>query len=181
MLDIFSVAVVLIRALALLIIANVVAAIPGIVVAIQQGSDREAYYSFVADSYAGPMVIVWLGQMLLATLLLISAKRLARYLTRGLENTNVQIDDSNLSVLQRVTFRVLGAYFVVYAVPALVKIAAIGLLNATRNSSEELYPTPTPPNVIEVAVHLALGLWLLLGSTSISKMWMKLRSSLGTE
>jgi hypothetical protein len=185
MLDIFSVAVVLIRAIALLIIASAVPAIPGLLAAIKHGYDQEAYYSFAADPYTGPLVIWWLSLMLLVALFLIFSKKLARFLTRGLDNTNIQIDEASLSALQRVTFSVLGAYLVVYAAPTLVKMAAIGFLNATRNTGEALYPRVSPPDIIEVAVRLALGLWLLLGSrqitTSMSKMWMKLRSSFGAE
>lgn len=185
MLDIFSVAVVVIRALALLIIASAALAIPGILAAFKQGSDHEALFSFAPDPYVVPLVIWWLSLVLLAALFLIFAKKLAQFLTRGLENTNVQIDENNLSVLQRVAFSVLGAYLIVYAAPTLVKMAAIGFLNATRNSGEALYSGASSPNTIEAAVRLALGLCLLLGSrritASISKVWMKLRSSFSPE
>jgi hypothetical protein len=185
MLDIVSVAVVVVRALALLIIASALPAIPGILTAIKQGSDPEAFISLPSDPYAAPLVIWWLSLNLLAALFLIFAKRLARLLTRGLENTNVQLDESNLSTLQRVAFSILGAYLIVYAAPALVKMGAIGFLNATRNSGDALYARASPPDIIEVAIRLALGLWLLFGSrqitASMSKMWMKLRSSFGAE
>lgn len=185
MLDIFSVAVVVIRGLALLIIASAVPAIPGLLASIKQGSDQEAYYSFAADPYAGPLVIGWLSLVQLAALFLIFAKKLARFLTRGLENTNVQIDETSLGALQRVAFSVLGASLIIYAGPTLLKMAAIGYLNATRNTGEASYSRVSPPDIIEVAVRLSLGLWLLLGSrqitTSMSKVWVKLRSSFGAE
>ena len=79
--------------------------------------------------------------MLLATLFLIFAKKLARFLTRGLENPSVQVDEKSLSALERVAFSVLGAYLIVYAAPTLVRMAAIGYLNATRNSGEASFST----------------------------------------
>lgn len=185
MLDIFSVAVVLIRAVALLILASALPSIPGILTAIKQADREPLYSSYAPDPYVGSMVVWWLSLVLLAAVFMIFAKKLARFLTRGLENTNVEIDEASLNVLQRVTFAVLGTYFVIYAVPTLVRMAAIGFLNASRDSGEALYSGASSPNIIEAAVRLALGLWLLLGSkqitASMSKMWMKLRSSFGPE
>jgi hypothetical protein len=184
-LDIFSVAVVVIRGLALLIISSAIPAIPSILAAIKRGSYEESYNSVVADPHVSPLVIGWLGLILLATLWLIFAKKLAKFLTRGLENTNVQTDENNLSALQKVAFSVLGAYVIVYALPSLVKIAAIGFLNATRKLGEASYATTSSAEIVEVVARLSLGLWLLLGSrqitNSVGKVWTKLRSSFAAE
>jgi hypothetical protein len=186
MLDIFSVAVVVIRATALWIIAaGSIPAIPGLLTAIKQGSDQGTFFSLPLDPQAGPFLIWWLSLNLLAALLLIFAKRLARFMTGGLENTSVQLDENNIDTLQRTAFSVLGAYLVVYAAPALVRIAAIGFLNTTRDASEALYQRAYLVDIIEGVIRLALGLWLLLGSRRImmlmNKSRIKLRSSFSAE
>jgi len=130
-------------------------------------------------------VIWWLSLMLLAALFLAFAKKLARLLTRGLENTNVQIDENSLSTLQRVAFSILNAYLIVYAAPALMKMAATVFMNANRSPDEAGYPRVRSLDIIEASVRVVLGLWLLLGSrqlrAAVSKIWVTVKSNFSAE
>jgi len=117
MLDISSVAVVIIRGIALWVIANAVSAIPA-VLAMLKLVDTSTQ---TPDSFNLLIVIGALNQLSLAALLLIYAKKLARYMSRGQENVNLQIGEADYNSLQAVAFSVLGAYILIYAIPNLLR------------------------------------------------------------
>ncbi|MBI3653491.1 MAG: hypothetical protein HY231_20875 [Acidobacteria bacterium] len=161
MLDLFSVAVVFIRAGALLIIANTMSAIPPM-----WGGIREATYS---PPFTISIILVGaLSQLLLALLLLIFAKKLARFITKGLVDTSIQITETNTSHLQAVAFSTLGAYVLLYSIPRLIELILIIVLPDNKQSDYRQPMTVPVEFIVEQVVRVAFGLWLLLGSKGIA-------------
>jgi hypothetical protein len=175
MLDIFSVAVVVIRGLAIVTFLNTISLIPNLWIELKQAADGAlAYDSFTDSSFTAALVIVWLSRLALALLLFIFAKRLARFLTRGLGDTNVQIDDVNLRTVQRIAFSIIGAAVVVYAVPTLVKFLTVEFIIAAGNhrGASPISAPPKPEAIVEVVTQISVGLWLLVGSKRVA-VWRK--------
>ena len=183
MLDIFSLAVVIIRAVALLIISGAMSAIPAVWTAIKQTTTPTEGSDFTIPIVAGA-----LSHLLLALLLLIYAKKIARFMTKGLENTNIEVNETNYGSVQAVAFSILGAYVLLYSIPTFIKIIAIEFV--PNQSEGALFPTTNRTRVpvevvVEQVVQVALGLWLVLGSkgiaTSIRTFWKKKISADNTE
>jgi hypothetical protein len=183
MLDLFSVSVIAIRSLAVLVIVQAIAMVPAVFLFLTvETSDGLSRGFDVAFSLVVYVVV--------ATLLLAFSKKLGALFTSGLENTSIQVDEANLRILQRVAFSVLGAYLLVYSVPALLKMIAVAVLPPIRDNDEGLFRslrrTQIPvEDAIRICAEAALGLWLLLGGEkiigSIRSMWEKLFSAETTE
>lgn len=174
MLDLFSVSVVLIRSLAILIIVQAIAMVPSALLFLRQETYPDGYVSSRGFDLAFSLVVF----AVLATLLLAFSKKLGGLLTRGLENTSIQVDGDNLRVLQRVAFSLLGAYLLVYSVPALLKLIAVAVLPPIRDNDEGLFRslrrTQIPvEEAIRICAEAALGLLLLFG-------WKKMAGSTRT-
>jgi hypothetical protein len=187
MLNIFSVSVVFIRTVAILIIAGALTAIPAFWAAIKQATTSE----LGNNQFDIPIVVGAVSHILLACLLIIYAKKIASFTTRGLDNTNTQLNEPKYDCLQAVAFSILGMYILLYAIPALIKLVLIELLPAGSNSSEGiLFPAAEKARVpieviVEYVVQVALGLWLVLGSKGITSwlrdFWMRRISVNSTE
>jgi hypothetical protein len=124
MLDIFSVSVVVIRTVAFLMITGALPAIPATWAAIKYATNPVQGY----DPVNTAIIIGAVTHLLLAFLLLIYAKQLARFMTKGLENTNAPLNEPKLASLQAVAFSILGVYVLLYSIPTLIKIIVIELL-----------------------------------------------------
>ena len=172
MLDIFSISVVLIRTIAFLIIAGALTAIPAVWAAIKYATNPAQGY----DSFNTSIIIGGVSHLILALLLLIFAKQFARFLTRGLENTNVPLNEPKYDVLQSVAFSILGAYVLLYTIPALMRLIVIEVLSYNSNPTEGAYPTAERRVPVEVIVEYlaqaALAIWLILGSRGIAT-WLR--------
>lgn len=169
MLDIFSVTVVVIRGIALWIIASAISAIPAALAMLKLADTTTQ----TPDSFNLLIVIGALSHLLLAALLLIYAKKLARFATRGQENVILQTSEVDYSSLQAVAFSVLGAYILIYDIPTLLKIVAITFLPASGGTDGEflLPPRSSVPlgTIVEEAARVAFGLWLVLGSKGMAE------------
>jgi hypothetical protein len=172
-LDIFSISVVLIRTVALLIIAGALSAIPAVWVALKYATFPAEGY----DKFNTSIIIGAVSHLLLALLLLIFAKQFARFLTRGLENANVQLKEPRYDVLQAVAFSILGMYILLYTIPALMRLIVIEYLPSNSNPTEGAYPTAERRSVpvevlVEYLAQAALAIWLVLGSRGIAT-WLR--------
>lgn len=173
-LDLFSVSVVMIRLLAILIIVNSAALIPTVFAYIRQ---RSADVEF-ADSPDVSTLVALLSYPVLAVVLLIFSKKFGRLVTRGLDTTSVQVDESNYPVLQAAVFSLLGAYVLVYSIPALINVIVIAVLPALRENEGSLVKTTVPvERLVQELIKTALGIGLLFGwkriAASIRSIWTK--------
>jgi hypothetical protein len=122
-------------------------------------------------------IISVLAHITFALLLLVFAKRCATYVTRGLENTSVQLSDDNFAILQAIAFSILGAYVLSFAIPNLVKIIALYLTSKGETVSNVLDDFTRPPAMREVPIEyliqtlaqFAFGLWLVVGARGITR------------
>lgn len=172
MLDLFSVSVVMIRVLAILIIVNATSAIPMVVAYIRQVSSRVEF----ADSPDIGTLVALVSYVGFGAVLLLFSSKFGRLVTRGLENTSVQVDQTSYPILQAVVFSALGAYVLVYSVPTLIGITAFSVLPVLRQTEGDLVKTTVPVEVQEL-IKTVLGVWLLVGgkriSASIRAVWKK--------
>ena len=182
MLDLFSVSVVAIRALAVLIIIQAIASVPTVLFF----SAQEPFPDGSSPSRDFGLAFYLTAYVVLAGLLLIFARKLGALLTRGLDSTSIQVDEGNLRVLQRVAFSVLGAYLLVYSVPALLKLIAAAVLPPIRDNDGGLFRSLRRTQIpVEEAIRLcaeaALALLLLFGwkkmTGSIRATWKKMFSA----
>ena len=174
MLDLFAVSVVMIRLLAILIIVGATAAIPTVVAYIRQLSSGGEF----AESPDVSTLVALLSYPVLASVLLIFSRKFGRLVTRGLDNTVVQLDQTHYPVLQAVVFSLLGAYILVYSIPALVNIIVFSVLPGLRENEGALVKTTLPvEHLVQELLKTVLGIWLLLGwkrvVASIRSMWKK--------
>lgn len=148
---------------------------------------REPYPDGSSSSRDFTVVVSLVTYILLAALLLIFAKRFGALLTRGLENTSLQVDESSVRTLEAVAFSVLGAYVLIYSLPALIKMIAIAVIPASSNSDGGAASRPRVPvaDVVKELAQMALGVWLLFGGkrifTSIRSLWKNWISPEGPE
>lgn len=174
MLDLFAVSVVMIRLLAILIIVNAAAAFPMLVAYIRQRSSGGE----VAYSPDGLTLVALLSYPVIAAVLLIFSRKFGRLVTRGLDSTSIQVDQTNYPVLQTLMFSVLGAYVLVYSIPSLVSIIVFSVLPALRDHEGSLFKTSVPvERLVQELIKTVLGIGLLLGwkriVTSIRSAWTK--------
>ena len=174
MLDLFAVSVVMIRLLAILIIVNAVAAIPTVFAYIRQVS----WAGELANSPDVSTLVALLSYPVLAAVLLIFSRRFGRLVTRGLDTTSVQVDETNYPVLQAAVFSLLGAYILVYSIPALINVIVFAILPALRENEGALVKTTVPvERLVQELIKTALGIGLLFGWKRIvallGSMWKK--------
>ncbi|MEW6207875.1 MAG: hypothetical protein AB1631_05880 [Acidobacteriota bacterium] len=182
MLNAFSLAVVLIRVVALMMIVSATAAIPALWIAIKQATNPlQGNPPFTIS-----LIATGLSHLLLASLLLVYAKKFARFMTRGLEDKDIQVNETNYGSLQAIAFSIVGVYVLIYSIPALIELIAIKLLPTESQSEGGLSLTLNEREIpveviIEQIVRLILALWLVLGArgiaTSIRNYWMKRMSA----
>jgi hypothetical protein len=160
-LDLFAVSVVMIRLLAILIIVNAAAAIP----------------TELANSPDVSTLVALLSYPVLAAVLLIFSRRFGRLVTRGLDTTSVQVDETNFPVLQAAVFSLLGAYILVYSIPALINVIVFAVLPALRENEGALVKTTVPvERLVQELIKTALGIGLLFGWKRVAlpgSMWKK--------
>ncbi|HJZ66583.1 MAG TPA: hypothetical protein VKF81_00445 [Blastocatellia bacterium] len=166
----------------MLIIVQAIAMVPSALLFLTQEvnpggfpSSRESDLAFAALAY-----------IILAATLLIFAKKLGVLFTRGLEDTNIQLDEGNMRVLQRVVFSVLGAYVLVYSLPQLLRMIAVAVLPPIRDDDGGVFRSLSRAQIpvedaIRICADVALGLLLLVGwktiVASIRIRWKKLLSA----
>jgi flagellar biosynthesis protein FlhB len=173
-LDLFAVSVVMIRLLAILIIVNAVAAIPTVFAYIRQVS----WAGELENSPDVSTLVALLSYPVLAAVLLIFSRKFGRLVTRGLDNTVVQLDQTHYTVLQAAVFSVLGAYILVYSIPALINVIVFAVLPALRENEGALVKTTVPvERLVQELIKTVLGIWLLFGwkaiVASIRSTWKK--------
>ncbi|HZS43766.1 MAG TPA: hypothetical protein VFC63_01575 [Blastocatellia bacterium] len=169
MLDIFSLAVVTIRAVALFVLAFALSGIPDLIMFIRS-------FSNPATQIDSTAVVVLIGSamyILISVLFLIFAPKLARLITSGLENTAVQIDRNSYLWLQSIAFSTLGAYFLIIALPTLLKMIIINAFFIPHSVTESSpftgsYSGVPVGSIVEESARVVLGLVLLLGPRGIA-------------
>ncbi|HEY3139189.1 MAG TPA: hypothetical protein VGL29_24430 [Blastocatellia bacterium] len=167
LLDLFSVSVVMTRGLAVLVILQVISGIPAALVLAKRQSLPDE--SSISPDYS--VVIAMVSYILLAIILLIFSNRLGRLLTGGLDNTTIQVDESNIRVLQVAVFSLLGAYVLVYSIATLVEMLFIATVPVPRDEAQGLFRMVKRSipldQVVEELAKTALGVWLLFGGKRI--------------
>jgi hypothetical protein len=166
--NIFSVAVVLIRAVGIFLIATVLTNIPLLWSEIEhEVTTRQAF----TDILTRPLIAGMLAVVILAAVLFLSARTLARFLTRGLESPDIQIDEGALSTLQAIAFSVVGIWVLAYSLPMLLMIVvSLALPKGDQSDGTGFVPTSFTYAIEVIAAHaarVAFGLWLVLGSRGI--------------
>lgn len=135
------------------------------------------------DMFVAATGISTLTLLLLASFVLIYAKKIGCYITRDLENGTAEFNETNYEILQAVGFSLLGMYLLMHTIPIIVKIVASYTFPAP-NSKYEVnlmpsgYKTRVPlPDILEVLAQLGLGLWLLIGAkglaAAVKRAWAK--------
>jgi hypothetical protein len=179
-LDLLSVSIVAIRCLALFSIARALAVLPAAVVFLR----RQEYPDGSSSPRDFTVVVSIVSVVVLAALLLIFARRVGALMTRGLADTSIQLDESNLKVVQRVAFSVLGAYLLVYSVPVLIAAMTIAVLPPMVDEGGGLFRSAgrqiSVEDAVRICAEIALGLWLLVGGrkivSSLNTKWKQLFS-----
>jgi hypothetical protein len=135
------------------------------------------------DMYMAATGLSTLTFLLLASFVLIYAKKISRYITRDLENGTAEFNETNYETLQAIGFSLLGMYLLMHTIPTIVKIVASYAFPAPNNKYEVSlmpsgYKTKVPlPDILEVLAQLGLGLWLLIGAkglaAAVKRAWAK--------
>jgi hypothetical protein len=131
-----------------------------------------------ADSPDVSTLVALLSYPVIAAVLLIFSRRFGRLVTRGLDSTSIEVDQTHYPALQILMFSVLGAYVLVYSIPSLVSIITFSVLPALRDHEEGLFKTSVPvERLVQELIKTVLGIGLLLGwkriVASIRSAWKK--------
>src|ERR1044071_3707537 len=137
MLDLFTMTVVLTRFFAIYMLMYATFSIPTSLIVINQTTAMDRWFKF--DGII--LIIAGLAYVTVALILLIFAKKFASYITRGIENQSIQISEDHYHLLQTVSFTLLGAYILTFAIPNLVKIIALYVFS--DNSTQDDVGLPT--------------------------------------
>ncbi|HLG17740.1 MAG TPA: hypothetical protein VJH03_25070 [Blastocatellia bacterium] len=180
MLDIYSATVVMSRAFGVYMLANVTLSVAGSFLLTARTTEPGQWL----DRDVIVLAVAALAYILIALLLLIYAKAVARILTRGLGGTAVEISEANYGLLLRTALAVLGAYVLTYTIPTLAKIITVNLLarRETLSGIDDLLAARRVPveDIVQAVAQLALGLWLIVGSKAIlsliRKAWLRIRA-----
>ena len=177
--NIFSVTVVILRIYAayILVKSSLSAAALFAVIGIVGTTDQPVGIYMVATGLSTLLLL------LLASGILLYAKKIAGLFTQGLENGTVEFTESNYEILQAIGFSLLGMYLLMYTVPSIVKILASYAYPSPDNKYDVFvmpsgYKTKISlPDILEVLTQLVLGLWLLIGAKglviAVKRAWMK--------
>lgn len=167
--NIFSATVVILRIYAAYILVNTSLSTVALFVFIGKfGKDQ------TVDTYMAATGLSTLTLLLLASFVLIYAKKIGCYITRDLENGTTEFNETNYEILQAIGFSLLGMYLLMHTIPVIVKIVASYAFPAPNNKYEVSlmpsgYKVRVPlPDILEVLVQLGLGLWLLIGAKGLA-------------
>jgi hypothetical protein len=174
MTNIFSFAVVCIKILAMLVLLQAVTAIPAVLVLITR------FEPGLSSRDELTMGVLGAGtHIMLATLLLVFAKPLARFVTKGLEQTESHLDGLGHDGLLSTGLSILGAYVLVYDIPTFLKLVWPTLFYKDSPTNFLTTAKPVVPSevIAEYAIRIAFAIFLVFGSAKIVSRLRKWRTA----